>query len=467
MIVSVCVVAYNEEKVLGKLLEDIQAQDYDHGKMEVVLIDSMSTDSTKEIMDRFQQQMTDFKNVQVLKNPGKKQASGWNVAIKNFSGDVMIRVDAHASIPPEFVRKNVEILESGEMVSGGPRPNMIDESTPWKETLLLAEQSMFGSSMASYRRSQKKQYVKSLFHGAYRREVLEKVGGFDEQLGRTEDNEFHYRIRKAGYQICYSPEIISYQHARSTLSGMLKQKYHKGDKVLLNGSESNVGSSIQSVKRDTELVVLLGLLIFALMTIAGKKGVLTIITVGINIVIFSVGFLKSGDDADVVAICNKMVIFFAIATLIGLNGIHRKTWAALLSTICVLAMIMGIFEVVISHTAELDYSTMEYLGSIDNPDEDIFLGVDAKVKIYAASAKNVVTLPVEVVNIGKEGSFCYVIEDGLVTKRNITTGISSEDYVEITDGIKEGEEVIADLGDYTEGMEVQAVPEQTGEDADE
>ena len=105
--------------------------------------------------------------------------------------------------------------------------------------------------------------------------------------------------------------------------------------------------------------------------------------------------------------------------------------------------------------------------SIDDPDEDIFLGVDAKVKIYAASAKNVVTLPVEVINIGKEGSFCYVIEDGLVTKRNITTGISSEDYVEITDGIKEGEEVIADLGDYTEGMEVQAVPEQTGEDADE
>lgn len=105
--------------------------------------------------------------------------------------------------------------------------------------------------------------------------------------------------------------------------------------------------------------------------------------------------------------------------------------------------------------------------SIDDPDDDIFLGVDAKVKIHAASAKNVVTLPVEVVNIGKDGSFCYVIEDGLVTKRDITTGISSEDYVEVIDGIKEGEEVISDLGDYTEGMEVQAVSEQTGEDADE
>ena len=105
--------------------------------------------------------------------------------------------------------------------------------------------------------------------------------------------------------------------------------------------------------------------------------------------------------------------------------------------------------------------------SIDDPDDDIFLGVDAKVKIHAASAKNVVTLPVEVVNIGKDGSFCYVIEDGLVTRRNITTGISSEDYIEVTDGIKEGEEVISDLGDYTEGMQVQAVSEQSGEDADE
>ena len=106
--------------------------------------------------------------------------------------------------------------------------------------------------------------------------------------------------------------------------------------------------------------------------------------------------------------------------------------------------------------------------SIDDPDDDIFLGVDAKVKIHAASAKDVGTLPVEVVNIGKDGSFCYVIENGLVTRRNITTGISSEDYIEITDGIEAGEEVISDLGDYTEGMAVQAEPqEQTGEDADE
>ena len=69
------------------------------------------------------------------------------------------------------------------------------------------------------------------------------------------------------------------------------------------------------------------------------------------------------------SLCNKLVILFAAATLIGLNGINRKTWAALLSTLCVLAMIMGIFDLVMRHMEELDYSTMEYLGSIDNPDE--------------------------------------------------------------------------------------------------
>lgn len=233
MLISVCVVAYNEEKVLENLLNDIKKQDYPHDKMEVVLIDSMSCDNTKSIMVDFQRDATDFYKVQVLDNSKRRQAAGWNVAIKAFSGDALIRIDAHATVPHDFVKKNVQVLENGEYVSGGVRPNIADESTAWKDTLLLAEQSMFGSSMATYRRSQKKMYVKSVFHGAYKREVFEKVGGFDEQLGRTEDNELHYRIRQAGYKICYSPDIISYQHARNSLSGMLKQKYGNGYWVAL------------------------------------------------------------------------------------------------------------------------------------------------------------------------------------------------------------------------------------------
>ena len=87
---------------------------------------------------------------------------------------------------------------------------------------------MFGSSIATYRRSHHKTYVKSVFHGAYRRKVFEKVGLFNENLGRTEDNEMHYRITKAGYRICYTPDIVSYQHTRNTWHGMIKQKYGNG-----------------------------------------------------------------------------------------------------------------------------------------------------------------------------------------------------------------------------------------------
>ena len=93
---------------------------------------------------------------------------------------------------------------------------------------MLAESSMFGSSIAAYRNNPGKTYVKSLFHAAYRREVFEKVGFFNEELARTEDNEIHYRMRKAGYKLCFDPDIISYQYTRSSLSSMLKQKYANG-----------------------------------------------------------------------------------------------------------------------------------------------------------------------------------------------------------------------------------------------
>ena len=94
---------------------------------------------------------------------------------------------------------------------------------------------------------------------------------------------------------------------------------------------------------------------------------------------------------------------------------------------------------------------------IKNPDEDIFFGVDAKVTIHAEEAYDVVVLPAEVVNIGKTGSFCYVIENGVITKKDITTGISSDEYVEVLDGIQEGDEVIRDLGSLEEGMQAEPV----------
>ena len=105
-------------------------------------------------------------------------------------------------------------------------------------------------------------------------------------------------------------------------------------------------------------------------------------------------------------------------------------------------------------------ATISVSVDIDNPDDNIFIGVDAKATIHAKEAKNVVTVPVEVVNIGKEGSFCYVIEDGVIVKKNVKTGISSDTKVEIKKGLKKGDQVLTDIGDHEEGDAVTATEEK-------
>lgn len=228
MIISIAIVAYNEENTIKNLLNDIDSQTYPLDRIELILVDGGSTDATKKIMNEFAKRCDSYKNVLVMDNPKKRLSSGCNVALKSYTGDAFIRIDAHARIPQDFIAKNVANLQGGEKVSGGRRPNIIDDSTPWKETLLMAESSMFGSSFALYRRSPHKRYVDSLFHGMYTREVFDKTGHYNENLFRTEDNEMSYRIRKAGYRMCYDPEIVSYQHTRNSLRGMLKQKYLNG-----------------------------------------------------------------------------------------------------------------------------------------------------------------------------------------------------------------------------------------------
>lgn len=228
MTVSLCIIAYNEEKSIKQLFEDIKKQNYPHDEMEIVLVDSASTDNTKAVMNSFAEEDNGFMDVKVCDNPKRIQAAGWNVAINAAKCDIIIRVDAHASVPASFVSLNVAQIESGEYVVGGQRPNIAETDTSWSNTLLLAESSMFGSSIAPFRKGQKKAYVKSVFHGAYRREVFDKVGLFNEYLGRTEDNELHYRICEADYKICYDPDIISYQHVRNTWCKMLRQKFGNG-----------------------------------------------------------------------------------------------------------------------------------------------------------------------------------------------------------------------------------------------
>lgn len=225
---SICIIAYNEENFLPRLLEDIKSQEYPHEYTEVVLIDGMSQDKTKAIMEAFKAEDNGFYNVQVLDNPKRIQAAGWNVAVDNFTGDVLSRIDAHTHIPSDFSRKVMADIEQGENVVGGKRPCLVESDSKWAKMLLSTENALFGSSINSSRRSETKTYINTMFHASYRREVFEKVGHFNEKLIRTEDNEMHYRIREAGYKLLYDPEIVSYQYARSSLKRMIKQKFGNG-----------------------------------------------------------------------------------------------------------------------------------------------------------------------------------------------------------------------------------------------
>ena len=263
---SICVVALNEESFLPNLLQNIRDQQYPHRLTEVVLVDSSSEDSTKSVMEAFKKENNGFYSVQVLDNPKRIQAAGWNVAIANATGDVISRIDAHTMLPKEFSRLVMEQIENGEDVVGGIRPCIIENVTPWGKTLLATENSLFGSSVNSSRHSREKQYVKTMFHASYRREVFDKTGLFNEKLLRTEDNEMHHRIRKAGFKLCYDPQIVSYQYARSSLKRMIKQKYGNGYWI---GLTLGVCPGCISIYHLVPAAFVLGILITSIMAVAG------------------------------------------------------------------------------------------------------------------------------------------------------------------------------------------------------
>ncbi len=225
--VSVIIVALNEEQSLPVLLGDLRRQGYNHARMEVLLVDSMSRDKTRDMMEGFALDH-DFKRVVCLENPNRIQASGWNAALEEAGGDIIIRLDAHASVPADFVEKNVSCILEGHDICGGRVKNHMPEETPWKLVLNAAENSMFGGSVAAFRRREKAGNVDTLAFAAYRREVFEETGRFNETLYRTEDNEMHYRMRQNGFYFYYDPRIESSRETRPGFIKLSRQKYKNG-----------------------------------------------------------------------------------------------------------------------------------------------------------------------------------------------------------------------------------------------
>ena len=262
MLVSMIISAFNEEKYLPGLIKDIKAQTYSHNLLEIIFINAMSTDKTKEIMEDFQNSVTDFFGVKVVDNYKKFQPSGFNLGYSISSGDVVVKVDAHSKITPDFIEKSVATIQSGENICGGKRPTIVETMDNFSKTLNLVEENMFGSSIADYRKADGERYVNSIFHGMYRKEVFEKVGLLNEKLIRTEDNEIHYRIRKNGYKIKYNPNILSYQYIRPTLKKMMKQKYGNGYWI---GLTTHVEAGCLSIFHFIPFVFVLGIIFSLLM----------------------------------------------------------------------------------------------------------------------------------------------------------------------------------------------------------
>ena len=228
MLVSVVVGLLNEEKFLPRLIEDFKKQTYNHNEIELIFIDGRSKDDSWKILEDFKNSNHDFYDVVLLKNPKVILSAGMNVGIKAARGECILKVDCHSHITDNFIENNVKIIEEGEDVCGGPRPNIIENADNFSKTLLLVEENMFGSGIADYRKKTTKKYVSSVFQGMYKKSIFDKIGLLDEKVGRVEDNELHYRIRKNGYKIRYSNDILSYQYTRPTLKRMLKQKYSNG-----------------------------------------------------------------------------------------------------------------------------------------------------------------------------------------------------------------------------------------------
>ena len=273
MKVSIIITARNEEKYLPMLFEDILNQTFPLQNIEVVLMDSNSTDNTRLVMEEFKKN-NETLSVQIVTNERQIQAAGFNEGVKHATGDVVLKIDAHSRIPADFFQKNVDEILAGAYVCGGNRPTVVDSADDFSKTLHIVEESALGSSIANYRKSDVKRKVNSIFHGMYRKEVFDKVGLADERLLRTEDNEFHYRVRKAGYDIIFNPEIESYQYIRPTFTKMIQQKFANGYWI---GLTSHVCRDCLSLFHFGPGVFVATLLVLMMLTLVSFVPLLTVV----------------------------------------------------------------------------------------------------------------------------------------------------------------------------------------------
>lgn len=187
------------------------------------MADGGSTDRTREILARIDVE----RRVRVLDNPGRTAPAALNVAIAASRGEIVTRVDGHSYVAPDYLTRIVAVMdETGEAVVGGPV--RMDADTPFRRALVEALYAPIAVGSVPYRTLATRAHVASLQTGSFRREVLDRVGPFDEALAVVEDLDMNTRIRKAGYRLLLDPSIRFWYLPRPSLGALWRQIYTVG-----------------------------------------------------------------------------------------------------------------------------------------------------------------------------------------------------------------------------------------------
>jgi succinoglycan biosynthesis protein ExoA len=224
--VSIVMPVLNEARFIEKCLQTIVSQDYPPEHLEILVLDGGSTDGTQEKIREFAKS---HPRLRLAHNAQRTQAKGFNLGVRQSTGEVIIRMDAHAEYDPSYIRNCIQVLaETGAANVGGIWITRPGRNTLMGKSVAVACQLRFGLGGARGRIGGGPRFVDTVPFGAYPREVFDKVGLLNEALDRGEDNEFNARVRSAGLAIYYDPRIVSVYYARPTLGSFLDQLYRNG-----------------------------------------------------------------------------------------------------------------------------------------------------------------------------------------------------------------------------------------------
>ena len=222
---SVIVPIYNEERFIEACVASLLAQDFPQEEMELLLVDGASTDRTPELLEKLAKEHPSV--IRVLQNPKRIQSAAMNLGAKAARGTYLIRVDAHADYPPNYFSRCVSLMEETGAQNVGCIWNT-QGKTPKAQMIAMMLTSPFGVGGAAFRTGGKSGWVDTVPFGTFRKDYYKSIGGFDERLARSEDNEINSRIRKNGGKIDMTDERAVTYYCRETVSALGRMAFANG-----------------------------------------------------------------------------------------------------------------------------------------------------------------------------------------------------------------------------------------------